>query len=568
MAIQRETDSFSEADSYERATAFLSGWIEDSLFVSNTKTAYESCYHRPFLPSAPDLPSGTLRRRSTASYDDNINSLVNSLRASLMQHQNLNRQSHHGIIREPSPSCVRAVLHKKPSTKAKEGGGVGSIAPLPFSVSKSAEEPQSRRRSRTSSSRSPPLQYPLNRDHHQQSVDPPVVRSFAEAPSRRSTRGSRDVPCSSNRRSRSAGERRRSAEDIAAKSQSEDIMIMSSPYTRTRRHSIDCDRSFASSSNDNCTSVDQPNQVEESLLSRSMSSLYDRQLRTPSRRRVHWPDPSDDDRRYRHGGSNEKVDRDTMVMVVSLPWTDHLGNVGHYTGQVNALIQPHGSGALQYDNGLVVKGVWNNGNPLTNAFSPKSSPVASPVVEKEIMNIKGTDIAEAVKRKSKNETKSSSSKHSSYHPTRNSSSKSSSRTKEGNPSTSTAATPSSSTQPPSKSSLERLSELDFLPNFDLGDKLSSPKYQIIENDPTKALNLVNQLRIHDFAWILRSSREWTYSIVADFPVERGEEKSIRFVIDKLGNTKTLKMKHWAKCVRLVNHRSQGTLRDRKVDGVD
>jgi len=348
---------------------------------------------------------------------------------------------------------------------------------------------------------------------------------------------------------------------------SSSAMIMSSgqavsPQSKPDKQCFEFERNF------NCTSVDQPNQVEKSLLSRFMSSLYDRQLRTPSRRRVHWPDPSDDDRRHRHGGSNEKVDRDTMVMVVSLPWTDHLGNVGHYTGQVNALIQPHGSGALQYDNGLVVKGVWNNGNPSTNAFSPKSSPVASPVVEKEIMNIKGTDIAEAVKRKSKNETKSSSSKHSSYHPTRNSSSKSSSRTKEGNPSTSNAATPSSSTQPPSKSSLERLSELDFLPNFDLGDKLSSPKYQIIENDPTKALNLVNQLRIHDFAWILRSSREWTYSIVADFPVERGEEKSIRFVIDKLGNTKTLKMKHWAKCVRLVNHRSQGTLRGRKVDGVD
>ncbi len=101
--------------------------------------------------------------------------------------------------------------------------------------------------------------------------------------------------------------------------------------------------------------------------------------------------------------------------------------------------------------------------------------------------------------------------------------------------------------------LDRLRELDG-PNFDLGYTCHSTKYQVIESNPSKALNLINQLRIHDDAWVLRSSREWTYAIVADFPNE-GNEASIRFVIDKLGNTKTLKMKHWAKYIRLVDAES-------------
>jgi hypothetical protein len=53
---------------------------------------------------------------------------------------------------------------------------------------------------------------------------------------------------------------RASAEDITANTQSEDIK--SSPYTRTRRHSIDCDEHSS-----------KPNHAEESLHSRSMYEL-------------------------------------------------------------------------------------------------------------------------------------------------------------------------------------------------------------------------------------------------------------------------------------------------------
>ena len=41
-----------------------------------------------------------------------------------------------------------------------------------------------------------------------------------------------------------------------------------------------------------------------------------------------------------------------VAVVSSLSWLDHRGIMGHSTGQVNARIQPHGSGALVYDDGI------------------------------------------------------------------------------------------------------------------------------------------------------------------------------------------------------------------------
>jgi len=559
-ATQRRDDAPSEADSYERATAFLSGWIEDSFLIPTTKATQPPQHHqRRFSPPVPDLPlpSGTLRRRNTFSdsndgggntTEEAINSLVSSLRTSLMlheQHQNQNRSSQRGIT---SPSCVGAVFG---------GGVVGGVPPPPFARPTVTQEPLA--------------------SHQQDEV----------APSRRSAAAS----------TRSTRRRRRSTEDDTARPQSSDIKnkhgskqhnsSSSSKHEKSsrrppysRRHTIDCDRSITSS-NSSCASIIPPCRSGESLLrersanigldeglhfSVSMSSLYDhqRRSRSSSRRRVHWSSRSDDDLlspspHMHHSGSRSKKE-DPPTMVVSLPWTDHAGNAGHYTGEVNTLIQPHGSGALQYDCGKVVKGLWNNGNPTTRTSSAsKSSPVPSPVVEKEVIKNDGTTATASGKvptsRKNGGVKKSSSKP--SNHPTKTKSSRKKSRghtNKAMEDKLSTAETTKSTSlmQPPAQPSLDRLSDLDGPPNFDLGDTFHSSKYQIIESNPTKALHLISQLRIHDFAWILRSSREWTYAIIADFPEDSGEEASIRFVIDKLGNTKTLKMKHWVNCIRLVD----------------
>jgi hypothetical protein len=51
------------------------------------------------------------------------------------------------------------------------------------------------------------------------------------------------------------------------------------------------------------------------------------------------------------------------TVVISLPWTDAQGIDAKYTGAVNSLIQPHGFGFLQYNDGSFVSSVWCNGNP-------------------------------------------------------------------------------------------------------------------------------------------------------------------------------------------------------------
>ena len=207
-------------------------------------------------------------------------------------------------------------------------------------------------------------------------------------------------------------------------------------------------------------------------------------------------------------------------------------------GQVDTLIQPQVSIVL----------------PNTSTSSPKSSPVPYPLpaVEKEVV----IGAANAASRKIGGERRSSSltsNRPSKTKPARQKSRRHTIDT-EGKPSTTTNK-PSSSA---ASLSLDHISKLDG-PNFDLGDTFLSPQYQIIEPNPSKALHLVKQLRIHDFAWVRRSSHEWTYAIIADFPVESGEGTSIRFVIDKLGKTKTFEMKHWAKCIRLVDDKSQSKL---------
>ncbi len=371
----RYADASNKAENYERAAAFLSSWIEDSLVVPPIKAAAKAAKHPqrhlPFSLPLSDLPpsSDTLRRRTTISNEDNINSLVNCLQVSIMsqhEHQDLQNPSlNHGV----SPTCVDAVLHKKlPSRRV---GGV--IPALPFCARSRSQHLS------TSSSRNP-----CGRDQL------PSLRSASATPSQRA-RHSHTDPCSPLRRNESSGDhqRHRSCGDTPSESQSEEV-------------------------------------VRSADVHPSMKNTDEKTSPLPSNR------------------------------------------------------------------------------PSQTKSSHKS-------------------------KKSRRHTVAT----------------------ENNPSTIAAVKPSPSE---ASLSLDRLRELDG-PNFDLGDTFrSTKKYQIIESNPTKALHLVNQLRIHDFAWVLRSSHEWTYAIVAEFPND-DNEASIRFVIDKLGNTKTLKMKHWAKCIRLVDAKS-------------
>ncbi len=567
--IQRDGAPRGADDSYERATAFLSHWIEDSFLIPTSKIGHQDQQHqRWFSQPEPDipLPSVRLSRRNTysnssdgGSNDGSINSLVNSLQTSLMSHGHQNHirpSSQRGIT---SPSSISTVY--EPSS-----GGILRVPPLPFDGRPTATQQQQAR-------------------NFQQDESASSRRSVAA-----STR--------STRRSGNEGERGRrlSVGGDIARPQSSHITKghgskhhcssnnkdeNSSKRPPTRRHTFDSDRSFTSS-NKSCACISPQNQTEGRSASRqsclsasclldeldegvlsfcaSLSSLHDDRRRTTSRRHSHCSNRSDDDlpspslHRRNHADCRKE---DPPTMVVSLPWIDLAGNEGHYTGEVNASIQPHGFGALQYDSGTVVTGLWNNGSPTTSTSSTsKDSQVPSPgkrgdeneIIETSMQN----DGTPSSKRDNENKSASKTENRPKTKILRKNSRRYTKKAMGGNPSYANTAKSISSTQPSVQPSLGSLSELNGPPDFDLGDTYDSTKYQVIESNPSKALNLINQLRIHDFAWVLRSSRKWTYAIIADFPVEGGEEASIRFVIDKLGNTKTLKMKHWAKCIRLVD----------------
>ncbi|KAL3802510.1 hypothetical protein HJC23_012529 [Cyclotella cryptica] len=183
---------------------------------------------------------------------------------------------------------------------------------------------------------------------------------------------------------------------------------------------------------------------------------------------------------------NSNCQQEGQTRVINLPWTDVSGCAAAYTGEVNALIQPHGLGHLQYQNGTVHISVWCNGMP--------ARPPPEIVLSAE----------EAVR-------------------------------------------------------VKTLPEREL----DLGD-IALPS-EIQNTSPQEAHDAASSLPVHSFAFVLRSSGQWTYAIVADRPVLTGPDASIRFVINKKGSTKIFKKKHWGMYIRLVRN-SNANACDKHVQG--
>jgi len=169
---------------------------------------------------------------------------------------------------------------------------------------------------------------------------------------------------------------------------------------------------------------------------------------------------------------NRSLARNT-TKVICLKWVDRRGMLGHFTGEVNELIQPHGKGILVYENGLVLDCHWCNGTPTT-----------------------GT-----------------------------------------NDDTKVAA--ETQTVPSKKFSHQ------FHPDYDLGMTARSP-HDMKEEDPETAMEGISRLKTLDFAFVRRSDKKWTYSIISD-----RTDDSIRFVVDELGRTKKINRDGWLKNVRRI-----------------
>ena len=82
-----------------------------------------------------------------------------------------------------------------------------------------------------------------------------------------------------------------------------------------------------------------------------------------------------------------------------------------------------------------------------------------------------------------------------------------------------------------------------LPHLDLGDAASPQDIHSRTSDV-----IISSLQKHDFAFILRSDKRWTYAIVADRQVDR-----IVFVVHTMGRTKVLSRRSWSDSIRPVNN---------------
>jgi hypothetical protein len=264
----------------------------------------------------------------------------------------------------------------------------------------------------------------------------------------------------------------------------------------------------------------------------------------PIERRPIEKPPLEDDLPLKEMAFEEPVDKSSTIptmQVLDLLWHDLRGVQGKYSGQINTHIQPHGFGSLVLADGTTITCKWYNGTPLDRRRSDSGY------------------FQKAERRRS----------------SRRSSEGTSRRSSEGAPHShhvldESSRTNGSGTHPhdvdykksisePTKSS--KLSKRHT--TYELGDTPLSNSHMVVPSSMKKAIESVDSLKMHDFAFVLRSNGEWCYSIVAKKNppseveengrvVKNFEDANILFVTDTKGSTKCIKMKHWGKMIRLVN----------------
>lgn len=107
----------------------------------------------------------------------------------------------------------------------------------------------------------------------------------------------------------------------------------------------------------------------------------------------------------------------------------------------------------------------------------------------------------------------------------------------------------------------------FRNDYYLGDTVTSATHMVIESTTERAIQAVDILQTHHFAWVKRSNGLFTYAILAyrscsplpkmggitsnddNDDGENGEY--MYFVLNDSGSTKMVHKKHWSKCIRLV-----------------
>jgi hypothetical protein len=103
--------------------------------------------------------------------------------------------------------------------------------------------------------------------------------------------------------------------------------------------------------------------------------------------------------------------------------------------------------------------------------------------------------------------------------------------------------------------------MGFRKDYAIGETIRSLSHMIIEPTAKQAIQAVNSLNEHDFAFVRRSDRSFSYSIVAYRSTEPDNrvknntetvEECMTFVMDSGGSTKMVRKRFWSDFVRLVH----------------
>ena len=98
-------------------------------------------------------------------------------------------------------------------------------------------------------------------------------------------------------------------------------------------------------------------------------------------------------------------------------------------------------------------------------------------------------------------------------------------------------------------------------DYYLGDVVTSASHMVIEHTPERAIQAVDGLQTHNFAWVKRSNGLYTYAILAYRscststtigPSTDKEEEYMYFVLNNSGLTKMIRKNNWHQSICLVS----------------
>ncbi len=229
------------------------------------------------------------------------------------------------------------------------------------------------------------------------------------------------------------------------------------------------------------------------------------------------------------GAAEDEINQESAqkIKVVNLKWQDIPSRQsGRYSGMANQHMRPHGYGKFTSDQGPSIEGEWTNGLLTTPANGTAKS---------------NQDAADAAAYRRDLKRQHSKSSAASLHSQRH----------EGmSYATSSSAYPGAQPQQQQHQlDSEHSTEDSPVQHYCLGETLRSPQHMIQMASVEDNIQSVYALQISDFAFVKRSTGDWSFCQL----VERGDngegEDVMTFCVNEVGHRKNLRPARWVEMVR-------------------